>query len=161
MVTAALLFTVGANVVMLFAAGGDQNGYVVERDYYRKAVAWDETMAIRAASAQLGWRARATLTHSGAGAGTLDVALLDVEGRAVKNATVTATLIHNRDAGNPREVALVATEQGQYAVHTSLPYAGLWEIRVDARRAAERFVTTLHADVSRLRDTASPEPQPR
>lgn len=160
LITLALAFTVGVNVVMLFAAGSDPNGTVVEPDYYRKAVEWDRTMARRAASASLGWSATATLgTARAAGSAeagpmatsvrlssrVLRVALRDASGAPITDAEVSATLIHNREASTPVTVALSAAEGG-YAGAAVLTHAGQWEVRIVARRGTERFETSLRAE---------------
>lgn len=150
MITAALLFTVGANVVMLAAASGDANGAVVEPEYYRKAVEWDRTMARRAESDRLGWRATAALgAASGDGEAlrrTVRIALTDSARAAVRGADVSVTMIHNLDAATPVHGALVAMPDGSYSADLPAQRPGLWELRVAARRGTERFQVTLRAD---------------
>lgn len=155
LISLSLLFTVGVNVVMLFAAKGDPNGTVVEPDYYRKAVEWDRTMARRSASDALGWTASATVGAYTASAGTdsaadaareVRIALRDSTGVAIADADVRVTLIHNSEASKRIEGALTAQPNGDYATSLPAPYAGRWEVRVTARRGAERFLATLHAE---------------
>jgi nitrogen fixation protein FixH len=161
LIALSLAFTVGVNVVMLFAAGSDPNGTVVEPDYYRKAVEWDRTMARRAASASLGWSATAELGGAepagGGDAGplassvqrtsrTLHVRLRDAAGVAISDAEVSATLIHNREASTPVSVALSADADGGYVGTGVLAHGGQWEVRVVARRGAERFETSLRVE---------------
>lgn len=161
LVTAALAFTVGVNVVMLFAANSDRNGSVVEPDYYRKAVAWDSTMARRAASDRLGWTASAEVRRSGAAvsaadsstAGAVFVRLVDRAGAPVSEARVTAVLIHNVDAGNPLQLTLREREAGVYEGGAPIAHPGRWEVRVQARRGEEHFTAILIVDASL---TASP-----
>lgn len=133
---------VGVNVWMLFVATGDANGSVVEPDYYRKAVAWDSTMALRAASDALGWSAELRL--SGA---LLVVRLSDAAGAAVIGATVQATLIHNADASRHVEVVLRDLGDGRYSGATALTYPGRWEVRIDATRGRAHYVATRHAEL--------------
>lgn len=164
LVSLALAFTVGVNVVMLFAAGADPNGTVVEPDYYRKAVEWDRTMARRAASEALGWTAAATLgaigdaedatsaTGATAGVGTgdgtrmLSVELRDASGATIADADVSATLIHNREASTPVVLTLRAVGAGRYEAAGALVHAGQWEVRVVARRGPARFETSLRVE---------------
>lgn len=146
LVTAALMFTVGVNVVMLVAATADPNGTVVEPDYYRKAVDWDRTMARRAASAALGWRATATLGALDGATRPLSVTLVDAAGTPVLADEVHATLIHNRKASTPRELTLRRDDAGTYRVDAPERLAGLWELRISARRGDERFIATTHVN---------------
>lgn len=145
LVTAALVFTVGINVVMLFAAGGDPNGTVVEPDYYRKAVEWDRTMARRAASDALGWTAAVTVGPAGRDGREVHVTIVERGGRAIADADVRVTMIHNLEASTPVEGA-VAARDGAYAGTLPARRSGRWEVRVAARRGAERFGSTLHAE---------------
>ncbi len=145
LLTLALLFTVSANVVMLFAANSDRNGSVVEPDYYRKAVAWDSTMARRAASDRLGWRAVATVERSVAGAaseGEVVVRITDAAGAAVQGAKVTATLIHNLDAGRPTLLRFRESPGRGYAARTRIAHPGRWEVRIEAERDGAQFLAT-------------------
>ncbi len=156
LVTAALAFTVGVNVVMFFAAKSDPNGTVVEPDYYRKAVEWDRTMAQRSASDALGWTATATLAaHTDAlrtdalrtdALREIRVVLRDSTGAAVTDADVRVTLIHNSEAAKLVEGTLTPQPTGDYAHAMLAPHAGRWEVRVTARRGGERFLATLHAE---------------
>lgn len=146
LVTLALFFTVGVNVVMLFAARGDPNGTVVEPDYYRKAVEWDRTMARQKASDALKWTATAAIGASTDAAREVRVVLRDSTGVAVPAADVRVTLIHNAEAVKLVEGSLTAQPNGDYTGTLLAPHAGRWEVRVTARRGEERFLATLHAE---------------
>lgn len=137
---------VGVNVWMLVVANGDANGTVVERDYYRKAVQWDSTMALQAASARLGWQAGVSLS-AGTPDASVEVHLTDAAGAAVAGATVQATLIHNADAGRPVELALRDLGDGRYVASHALGHRGMWEVRLSAVRAADRFATTTRVEL--------------
>lgn len=146
LIVAALTFTVGVNVVMLFAAGGDPNGTVTEPDYYRKAVEWDRTMARQAASAKLGWRAVATLGDAAAAGRAVEVTLTDSLGAPVAGADLRVTLIHNAEASRFIGGALPESAAGLYAAALPAAHSGRWEVRVEVRRGDERYSTTLHAE---------------
>lgn len=147
LVTAALLFTVGVNVVMVFAATSDRNGSVVEPDYYRKAVDWDATMARRAASDRLGWTAQAALAGTAGDSATLVVRVADRDGAPVASARFTAELIHNLAAARPLRVTLAERDAGRYEARVPVAHAGQWEVRLEARRDADRFLATLRPEL--------------
>lgn len=146
MIVAALMFTVGVNVVMLFAAGGDPNGTVTEPDYYRKAVEWDRAMARQAASAKLGWRAEASFGDAAAAGREVTVILRDSLGASVAGADVRVTLIHNTEASRFIDGTLLESSAGHYAGAMPAAHGGRWEVRVEARRGEDRYFTTLHAE---------------
>ena len=139
---------VGVNVWMLVVASGDANGAVVEPDYYRKAVAWDSTMAVRAASDLLKWRAEVSLTGATGAAAMLEIQLADSVGGGVAGAQVAATLIHNADAARHVEVTLRDLGDGRYVGEPTLTHGGLWEVRISAVRGAAHFVHTRHTDLA-------------
>lgn len=166
LLAAALLFTVGANVVMLIAANSDRNGSVVEPDYYAKAVAWDETMARRAASDRLGWTATATVERSRSDetpdevSGSVVVHLRDRAGVALAGARVSAVAIHNTDAGHPIALTLHERAPGVYGAGARIEHPGRWEVRVDALRGASRFLATLVVEADVPAPVASPAAGP-
>ena len=145
-----LALTVAANIVVMRIANDDPS-FSVEPDYYRKAVAWDSTMARRAESAALGWTATVTLEAEARAAAptTVAVALLDTSGAPVREATVAVTLIHNADAGRPLSVRLSERAPGTYEGSALLAFPGRWEVRIAATRGAERFELTTHTDLLR------------
>lgn len=140
-----LLVTVVANGVLLWAAShGDAPA--IEPDYYRRAVAWDSTLAARRASAALGWTADAALGPVGRGGGEVEVTLAMADGAPVEGAAVRVTAIHNARGGRIVEGALAAAGGGRYAAVLPLARPGRWELRIAAVRGAERFETSLRRE---------------
>lgn len=144
-VIAVLAITVAANAWLLVAAH-DPNSAVVEPDYYRRALKWDSTAALTAASDRLGWRADAAIGALDAGGrARLNVRLAGPDGGPIAGASVRVTAIHNREASLHRTASL-AERDGGYAGDLELRHDGLWELRIDATRGAEHFVTRLRRD---------------
>jgi nitrogen fixation protein FixH len=140
--------TVVANVFLLYAAN-DHNAAVVEPDYYRKAVAWDSSAAGRDASDALSWRLEAALEPLGGdGAGILRVRVTDRGGAPVAFARIACTAIHNLDAAARPHAEGVLDAEGAAALRLPLARAGLWELRFEANRGAERFAVTLRRDAT-------------
>lgn len=140
-----LAATVGANVVIYFAAAGP-HAAVVEPDYYRKAVRWDSTMAQRQRNADLGWRLDAALGDVGRDGAVLDVNLLDAEGRPVEGAEISVEALHNADGAHPVSGRLAPAGRGRYAATLPLRHAGLWELRFDVAGRGAHFTSTLRRD---------------
>ncbi len=147
LIAASLLFTVGVNVVMVFAATADPNGTVVEPDYYRKGVEWDRTMAQRAASERLGWSVRAEFEPGHGDSTRLVVHVTGRDSLPVLGVRSSVELIHNRAAARPMRAALVELGGGRYAAPLLLRHAGLWEVRLAGRRGSERLTITLRVDL--------------
>ena len=147
-IVAVLAVTVGANAMLLWKAS-DENGAAIEPDYYRKAVAWDSTLALAERSRALGWTAAAALASVQGGA-EITVQLRDAGGAPVGGARVTVAAIHNLDGGRFETATLVSRAPGDYVAQLPLHHRGRWELRVDARRANQRYATTLHAELVSL-----------
>ncbi len=143
-VVVALAVNVAANVVIIRAANQPQSE-VVESDYYRKAVAWDSTLAERDRSAALGWRVDASMVRLAPGRARVAVTLADSSGAPLTGADVTVTAIHNRSAASPVTAHLAADAAG-YAAELPLVHSGLWELRLTVKRGAERYETSLRRE---------------
>ena len=138
--------TVAANVV-LYVAAGDRSGAAVEPDYYRKAVAWDSTLAQERRDLELGWRLEARLEPiDERGHARLVARLLDREGRPLEGARVTVTGIHNLDPLAPVIASLEATGDDAYAARLALPHPGLWEMRFEIECLGQRFTADRRLD---------------
>jgi nitrogen fixation protein FixH len=146
-VVAVLAVTVGANVVIYLLAR-DPGAAVVERDYYRRAVAWDSTMADERRSAELGWRLAAELGAVGADGAPLTVRLTGRDGAPLSDAAVRVEAVHNLDAGHPVAAALAPAGDGRYVARLPLRHAGLWELRFAVTRGAERFTQSLRREAA-------------
>ena len=122
--------------------------FAIESDYYRKAVAWDQTMAQEHANAALGWQTAVTATPQGQ---QLDVAvqLRDTAAVGVADAKVHVEgffLARSKDA---QEADAKLGSDGRYHALLNLPHGGLHELRVRAERGQQIFTATHRLDVAR------------
>ncbi len=146
LVVALLLVPVVAGGYLAYMATHDPT-FAIESDYYRKAVAWDATMAQEQANAKLGWQSVVTATPVGS---ALDVAV-QVQDKAANLAGLTVQvegffLARSKDV---QSAAAVLAADGRY--HVTLPFGhrGVHEIRVRAQRGADTFTATHRIDVAR------------
>ena len=146
-----LAVTVAANVVLLVKAG-DPVAAGIEPDYYRRAVAWDSTMAQERHNAALGWQLGAELGTAPPGGPPLVVRLTDPTGLPLAGAAIEVEAIHNREAARRVRATLHPAPDGEYTAKLPLAHRGLWELRFTVERAGERFTTRLR------RETAGPTP---
>jgi nitrogen fixation protein FixH len=133
-----LAATIAANGFLLFQAtrGG---GMPIEADYYRKAVAWDSTMAQSVRNQALGWKVGASLD----GNGTLSVALTDQTGLPITGAEVSVDGFPIAFVDGGFTAALTADQGHHYRGSVKLAHAGLYELRVRAVRGPDRFTAVL------------------
>lgn len=143
-----LAVTVGANFWLLSKAS-DPRDTAIEPDYYRKAVAWDSTMAQARADIALGWRASVALGALTQGTTTLVVLLADSTGAPVESASVHVEAINNVDALKHWPADLHEAAPGRYEAAMPLPRPGLWEIRITARRGTALFTDSQRTDLFR------------
>lgn len=141
-VTAVLVVFVSANLWMMRLAGDDP-AFAIEPDYYRKAVAYDTTMAERRRSAALGWSASTSIAAGAArGESILTVSLADSTRQPIDDAAVTVTARFNARANDVQSATLHRSAAGRYDAPLAVTHAGEWEVRIDAVRGAEHFVTS-------------------
>lgn len=145
-VVALLAATAGGQGVMLYAATHDPT-FAIEPDYYQKAVDFDSTMQMERGNLALGWiaTARGAASHDSI---VVHVTLADRAGAPVAGARVAGVAIHNLDGGTHLPATFVELGGGAYEARIATPRRGLWELRLDATRAGERFTPTLRMDVA-------------
>lgn len=137
--------TVLANVALLWTASHDA-GYVVEPDYYRKAVEWDSTVARHARSDALGWQADVRLAAPDRDGATLTVRLANRGGAALDSATVRAELSHNAHGADRFAVPLAHAGPGLYTGVVPSQRRGLWRVDLDATSGSDAFVERVTVD---------------
>ena len=114
-------------------------------------VHWDDEMAQRRRNAALGWRVVASASPVRAGYGSdLRIALNDAA-RPIDGAGVTVRAVHLARAGEPVDITLTARDVGGYEARVPIERAGLWELRIEVRRGADRFTATERLDVPSAR----------
>ncbi|MEO8619826.1 MAG: FixH family protein [bacterium] len=123
--------------------------FAVEPDYYRKAVAWDSTLAQAKRSAALGWQLTPVLGPIGNGtAAPLTLQVRDSTGAPVSAVQVSVEARQVAHADAVVRGTLSPVGDGAYTALLPLAHAGLWEFRVVATRGADRFTSSVRMDAS-------------
>jgi hypothetical protein len=146
MVPVVLLGASFVGLVSLAVIASSDPSFAVERDYYQRAVAWDDHLAELAESARLGW-AIAVVIRPQRGGAELTASLLDRNGQAVHDAKLSLEAFHNARRNLALLVDLEPDRHGRYRRFVPMHKSGLWEFRFRAKRADTRFVQTLRGDV--------------
>jgi len=148
-IAAVLGATVIANLVVMRIANGDA-AFAIEPDYYKRAVAFDSTLATERRSDALRWSASAQfLASTEAGHRTLSVTLTDAHGVPVQGATVSVAALANARANQVLTATLLESSPGRYQGSLAATFPGQWEVRIDAVRGAEHFIATTRTELSR------------
>ena len=150
-IVAVLATTMAANFWVLYVAGHDPS-FAIEKDYYRKAVQWDSTMAQARANATLGWRVEPAVSPIAPdGAARVVVRLRDAQGAPLAGARVRVAALHNARAGHVLEGALAPAGGEGYAITLPLARHGQWELRFDVTRGGQHFTAVERVDVAAAR----------
>jgi nitrogen fixation protein FixH len=136
--------TIAANIWLIRVANGDPT-FAIEPDYYRKALHWDDELAQRRHNDALGWTVTPTLSLERR-SGMLDVALRDRDGVPVTGASVEVVAVHNTRAADPVAARLAGDGRGHYRAALDTDRPGLWQLRFEIRRGAERFTADLRVE---------------
>lgn len=145
-VIAILGITVVANIALMRAANDDPS-FAVEDNYYERGVQFDTTMAQERQNQALGWTALSTIAGAPHGRATLRVHLTDKRGQALAADSVSVVALFIARANDHVAARLTpdAAIAGDYVADIPMTRPGQWEVRVDARKGADRFVTTTRA----------------
>ena len=127
--------------IVISIISGDPS-IAVEKDYSHRALAWDDEKAARASSQQLGWQSAVALrSHATVpGDGVLELTLRDERGEPVNGARVELAVFHRGRASEVHEASAVTDASGRFTVSVPRSRRGLWEVRLDATRGADRFL---------------------
>lgn len=131
---------------LMYGARQDRS-FAVEKDYYARAVRWDESRAARARSEALGWAAAAEVDAARA---ELVIRLTDRAGAPVSGVRGRVTAFHRAFPNQARELALVerADEAGAYIAAFAPERAGWWEVAVEASRGTDEFASRMTLDIA-------------
>jgi nitrogen fixation protein FixH len=110
----------------------------VEPHYYEDAGRWDETQAVAARVAALGWRADLVLVR-----GVARLTLVDRRGAPLEGATAHVSAVHPAHPGRVLEADLAPVAPGVYEAPLDARWPGAWQVHLDLRRGAERLERTL------------------
>lgn len=120
--------------------------FATEQDYYKKAVAWDQTQAQASTNTRLGWKVELDTELRG---NELHVfaRVVDASGAPIRGATVKLEAFANARASRIETAVLLPTGDAGYGGTVSLSQLGLWEFRLDVSSDGRHFTETLRRDV--------------
>lgn len=150
-IVAILATSVIGNIAFMRVANNDP-AFAIEPDYYKRAVAFDTTMHEAQVSDSLHWSATVAMDVISKGRGSLRLELRDRTGSPVIVDSVQASAFFVARANDVAHLALkpdIGRGNGFYIADLPVLHAGQWDVRIDARRHDEHFVTSLRTEVAR------------
>jgi|GEM_PF-6439317 len=127
----------------------DDPSAAIEPDYYAQASHIDAKKALMAQSEALGWKANVEAEWAEGAQGTLRVRLVDSEGASLEGLEVTATAFPNVRASDRQELALSPDDAGIYEGRLMRARAGIWELRLRAKKGTDEFHSTVRFELPR------------
>ncbi len=135
------LVVLTANVILVVFAATSWTGLETD-DAYRKGVSYNVALAAARAQDQLGWQSSIVLTAGAGERAVLEVSLADKNGAPLYGAKVSALFVRPTHTGSDLTVEMRELERGRYQAEVDLPLAGLWDVKVAARRDGKAFQAT-------------------
>jgi len=135
------------------------------KGYYEAARAWDADEAVAEASRQLGWTVRyefpSGVPHVRGMPRPVDVRVAARDGKPVSGLVGHLFAIRPSDTrlNQSGEFVEIPQDAGSYRTLVRLDAPGTWELRIDARQEALRFVHAARLTVAA--EPADPEEMPR
>ena len=135
------------------------------KGFYEAARTWDAGEAVEAASRQLGWTVRYELPtdipHYAGMPRPVDILVADRDGNPVSGLAGHLFAIRPSDTrlNQSGEIVELPQRPGSYRTLVRIDDPGTWELRIDTRQAALRFVHGARLDVAAA--PAEPTETPR
>jgi nitrogen fixation protein FixH len=114
--------------------------------YYETSQRWDADAAVEAASRQLGWTVTydlpAGVPHVAGTPRPIDVRVVDRNGQGIAGLAGRLLAVRPSDSrmNDAGELFAIPQQPGAYRALVHVDEPGLWELRVDAKQGAVRFV---------------------
>ncbi len=123
-------------------------GFALEKNYYERAVHWDQQQAEWAENARLGYRLELGVVPVEHGA-ELVLQVVDRTGAALHGASVRVEAFANARSAERQTLELAEALDGTYRASIGDPRPGLWEFRCAVSQGGDRYTEVLRRDVTR------------
>ena len=149
-----LAIPIVANFYLMYRAKADP-AFFVEKDYYKKAVSWDQARAQTAQNLQLGWQVQVqSAGHTGQSQTLLlgqpvVVTLKSSAGQPMAGAQVAVEAFHNARAGDRMNMAATTDAAGQATLALPWTRPGLHELQLTIVAGKDTFTQTIQRDVAK------------
>lgn len=126
------LIVIGVNATLIFFAQDTFSGLETASPYER-GLDYNRTLAAEAAQERIGWQSQAQISGGSDGTRSLQVRMMDRDGRPLDGLTLVAYLVRPSNEGLDVTLQPRPMGDGRYGTSFVLPAAGQWELRVVAQ----------------------------
>lgn len=146
------LFPVALIATMLLGLGSlayvavDDPSFAVEKDYYKKAVAWDDAQAQAAENARLGWKVELSTERRGDSLSVV-ARVKDARGVPIPDAEVALEAFANARASRVLSTRLRSAADASYRGDLALVQGGVWEFRFSVDAAGQHYTQVVRQEV--------------
>ncbi|MEZ4223693.1 MAG: FixH family protein [Polyangiaceae bacterium] len=145
-VPVALLVATLAGLGFMMRLATNDPQFAVERDYYKKALDWDQTQAQAERNRKLGWQVSLS-TEGNAESTELRVTIRDAKGAVVPATRVRVEAFSNLAAGARTDLELGRVADGAFSARIEPKHFGLWEFRFVVEAPGGPFTQILRQDL--------------
>ena len=145
-----LLLTMSGSIQLTAAVIASQgNGAEIERDYYERALHWDDYQELVAASHRLGWTVEILPDEIGTLGAPIGVtfALRDRDGQPVSGASGVVSAFQNGHVDEMFTLELVEAARGLFRASFNPRRTGRWVWRMRFARGEDVFVAEQRAEL--------------
>lgn len=123
--------------------------FALERDYYQKAIHWDQTQAQAATNQRLAYRISASpsIALDASGRAVISLKLADRSDRPITSARVTAEAFPNAFSAEISNLTFQEREPGTYSATLAAKRAGVWELRLTVDDGAEHATAIVRCEL--------------
>jgi hypothetical protein len=148
-VPAGLLAAMLVGLLTMATIAADDPSFAVERDYYKKAVAWDRELEQQGENARLARMVTLETRSTPRRTAALALRISDASGTPLDGASVDLEAFPNARAGERQRLVFTETRPGAYVAELAVTRTGLWELRLIVTRGKERTTHVLRVDFDR------------
>jgi len=140
-----LITSTTAGLVAMGVVASNDPSFSLEKDYYKKALRWDETQAQAAENARLGWKVELDAEPRGQKL-ELVARVRDSHGQPIHGAVVLVEGFPNARASQVGSTTLATATDG-YRGDLSFVRPGVWEFRLSVDAGGKHYTEILRRDV--------------
>lgn len=115
------------------------NRGVVTENAYKKGLAYNSVIEKQKQQDALAWQADLAVDKQDDGAVLLRFTLKNKQGMPLSDAAVQAVFVRPTEAGHDVTLPLTHKKNELYTASTTLPFRGLWVVRITAQRGQDSF----------------------